>query len=448
MRISLDAKDLPDKWYNVVPDLDFPLSPPMSPTGYPVGYHDLAPVASAALIEQELETKQRDIPIPKEVREIYSDWRPTPLYRAQRFEEKIGTPARIFFKYEGGSPSGSHEFNTAVAQAFYASQEGAKRIVTATANGEWGASLAIACNRFGIQCKVYMVRASYQEQPYGRAIMEILGAEVVPSPSDTTRAGGKVLAQDPRSPGTLGIALSEAFEDARAHDDVKFAWGTVMNHVLLHQSLIGIEARLQLHKADAKADIICGAVGGGSAFGGLALPFCHDRSRDTRMIAVESAAAPSLSRGRFAYDYGDTEGLSVLLKMYTLGHSFVPPGIRAGGMRYHGISPLISALYREKQLEAKVYTQRQAFESAVVFAQAEGFICSPESSYTLRAVVDEAAACRESGERKNILFVLSTNSNLELTTFKDFLDGSIPDQAFLSDQVQAALEKLPQGMPE
>jgi tryptophan synthase beta chain len=447
MRISLDTKELPDSWYNVIPDLGFPLSPSMSPSGYPVGTHDLDPIASAAIIEQELETKRNEIPIPSEVREIYSDWRPTPLYRAERFEERLETPARIFFKYEGGSPSGSHEFNTAVAQAYYANQEGAKGIVTATANGEWGASLAIACNYFNIHCKVYMVRASYEEQPYGLAMMEILGAEVIPSPSENTRAGEKALSQDPQSPGSLGIALSEAFEDARNHEDRKFAWGTVMNHVILHQTLIGIEARLQLRKARADADIICGAVGGGSAFGGLVLPFYRDRSRGTRMIAVETAAAPSLSKGRYAYDYGDAEGLSMLLKMYTLGHSFVPPGIRAGGMRYHGISPLISALYREKQIEAKVYSQRQVFESAVTFARAEGFVCSPESAYTLKAVIDEALICKENKERKNILFALSTNSNLELATFKDFLEGAIEDKFISDEQVEAGIRSLPQ-MPE
>jgi tryptophan synthase beta chain len=447
MRISLDAKELPDKWYNVIPDLGFSVPPPMSPSGYPLGAHDLKPLASSAVIKQELETGERFTPIPSEVREVYSDWRPTPLYRAERFEKRLGTPARIFYKYEGGSPSGSYEFNTAVAQAYYASREGVKRLVTATANGEWGASLAIACNYFNIRCKVYMVRASFEEKIDGRAIMEILGAEVTPSPSEDTRTGRKILSQHSQSPGSLGIALSEAFEEASVHDDVKFAWGTVMNHVLLHQTLIGLESRLQLSRAGAEAGIICGAVGGGSAFGGLILPFYRERSKGTRIIAVEAAAAPSLSKGRYAYDYADVEGLSVLLKMYTLGHSFMPPGIRAGGMRYHGISPLISALYREKQIEAKVYTQGQAFEAAVAFAQAEGFVCSPESSYAVKAVADEALACREKNERKNILFVLSTNSNLDLVVFRDFLEGAVADQPFLEAQMQSALEKLPQVMP-
>ena len=447
MRISLETKKLPDKWYNVIPDLEFVLSPPMSPTGYPLGPHDLRPLASSAIIGQELETRERYIPIPAEVRDLYSEWRPTPLYRAERLERRLGTPARIFYKHEGGSPSGSHEFNTAVAQAYYASREGVRRIVTATANGEWGASLAIACNYFGIECRVYMVRSSFEEKIYGRAIMEVLGAEVTSSPSEGTSTGKKMLSQDPQHPGSLGIALSEAFEEASAHDDVKFAWGTVMNHVLLHETLIGLESQLQLHQVGAEPDIVCGAVGGGSAFGGLILPFYRERKKGTRMIAVETAAAPSLSKGRYTYDYADTAGLSLMLKMYTLGHSFVPPGIRAGGMRYHGISPLISALYREKKIEAKVYTQRQAFEAAVEFAKAEGFICSPESSYTVKAIVDEAQACKERNERKNILFLLSTNSNLDLATFKDFLDGAVPDQPFLEEHVQSALERLPQVTP-
>ncbi|MBM4461848.1 MAG: TrpB-like pyridoxal phosphate-dependent enzyme [Chloroflexi bacterium] len=447
MRISLDAKELSDKWYNVIPDLGFKLPPPMSPSGYPLSPHDLRSLAPLAIIQQELDTGERFMLIPHEVRQVYSEWRPTPLFRAERFEKRLGTPARIFYKYEGGSPSGSYEFNTAVAQAYYASREGAKGIVTATANGEWGASLAIACNYFNIRCKVYMVRASFEEKLYGRAIMEILGAEVIPSPSEDTRTGKKIRSQYPQSPGSLGIALSEAFEEASVRDDVKFAWGTVMNHVLLHQTVIGLEARLQLRRAGADADIICGAVGGGSAFGGLILPFYRERREGRRMIAVEASAAPSLSKGRYAYDYADAEGLSVLLKMYTLGHSFMPPGIRAGGMRYHGISPLISALYREKQIEAKAYTQGQALEAAVAFAQAEGFVCSPESSYTVKAVMDEAIACREKGERKNILFVLSTNSNLDLVTFRDFLAGAVADQPFLEEQVESALEELPEMMP-
>jgi tryptophan synthase beta chain len=431
MRISLETKELPDKWYNIVPDLGFTLVPLMSPSGYPLGVRDLEALAPHSIIDQELEKDKRDTPIPNEVRELYSEWRPTPLYRAERFEKSLGTPASIFCKYEGGSFSGSHEMNTAIAQAYYAAREGAKRLVTATGNGE----------------RVYMVRSSYEEKVYGRYLMEILGTEVVPSPNENTRTGKKVLSETPESLGSLGIALSEAFEDASSQDDTKFCWGTVMNHVLLHQTIIGLEARLQMRLAGAYPDILIAAVTGGSAFGGLVFPFYQDRKRGIRLVAVETAAAPSLSKGRYAYDYGDSGRLPMLLKMYTLGHSYVPPGIRAGGMRYHGMSPLVSALYREKQIEASVCTQRQAFDSAVAFARAEGFVPSPESSYTLKTVIDEALACKERKERKNILFVLSGNSNLDIATFKDFLEGAIQDQLLPEDQVQAALEQLPKVTP-
>jgi len=448
MRISLDAKDMPNKWYNIIPDLDFDVPPMMSTSGYPLSYHDLEPLAPSSIIDQELEKEKRDIPIPKEVQDFYSEWRPTPLYRAERLEKSLETPARIFYKYEGYSPSGSHEMNTAVAQAHYAvHEESVKRVVTATGTGEWGASLAIACNYFGIQCQIYMVRSSYEEKPYGRYVMEILGAEVIPSPSEKTRTGKKILAQNPDSPGSLSIALSEAFEEASIRDDAKFSWGTVMNHVLLHQTIVGLEARIQMRQAGANPDFIICAVGGGSGLGGLAFPFYQERERGMRIIAVETAAAPSLSKGRYAYDYGDTEGLFPLLKMYTLGHSFVPPGIRAGGMRYHGISPLVSALYREKQIEAKTYPQRQAFEAAITFARTEGLIPSPEASYAVATVIDEALTCKQKKERKNILFLLDGNSNLDLTVFKDFVEGAVEDQPFPEETVQAALEKLPQITP-
>lgn len=448
MRISLDPKKLPDRWYNVVPDLGFPMPPPMSPSGYPLGPHYLQAVAPSAIIEQELESRADYIPIPDELRELYSEWRPTPLHRADKLERRLGTPARIFYKHEGASPSGSHEFNTALAQAYYASRDGVKRMVTATAAGEWGAALAIACNYFHIQCRVYMAGNGFDERSYGRAMLEILGAEVVSSPSSNTLAGKKTLARDPDNPGSLGIALSEAFEDASSHDDTKFAWGTVMNHVLLHHTLIGLEAEQQLRQAGARPDVIFGAVGGGSGFGGLVLPFYRNRRPEMRMVAVETASAPSLSRGRYAYDYGDTEGLSVMLKMYTLGHSFIPPGIRAGGMRYHGLSPLISALYREKKIEAQVYTQREAFEAAVAFARAEGLVCSPESAYTLKAVMDEALASKAKNERKDILFALNTNSNLDLAAFKDFLDGAMAEQVFPEERLATALADLPDVVTE
>ncbi len=445
MRIAPKTDKIPKNWYNIIPDLDFNVPPMMSSSGYALSHHDLEYLAPYSIIDQELERDKRDLPIPQEVGEFYSHWRPTPLYRAERLEKSLDTPARIFYKDEGGSPSGSHEMNTAVAQAYYAVQdEGVKCMVTATGNGEWGASLAIACNYFGIRCKVYMVRSSYEQKVYGRYVMEILGAEVVPSPSEKTFTGKKILAQDPNSPGSLSIALSEAFQEANSRDDTKFSWGTVMNHVLLHQTVIGLEARSQMHGAGVAPDLIIGAVSGGSGLGGLAFPFYQEGGRGTRIMAIETAACPSLSKGRYAYDYVDTEGLSPMLKMYTLGRSFVPPDIRAGGMRYHGISPLVSALYSEKQLEVKTYMQRKAFEAAITFARTEGLIPSPETSYAVAAVIDEALACKKSKKKNNILFLLDGNSNLDLSTFKDFAQGAIEDQPFPEQKAKAALEELPE----
>jgi tryptophan synthase beta chain len=446
MRIDLEKKDIPDKWYNIIPDLEFDIPPLMGSSGYPLSYHDLSQLTSSTIIDHELDRKTREFTIPKEVTALYSNWRPTPIYRAEKLEESLGTPARIFYKYEGSSPSGGHEMNTAIPQAYYATQDdGVKRLVTATANGEWGISLAIACNYFGIKCKVYMVRSSYEQKAYGRYIMEILGAEVVPSPDNKTGVGKKVLSRDPGSPGSLGIALSEAFEEAQSRDDTKFAWGTVMNHVLLHQSVIGLEARLQLKRNGVKPNILIGSVGGGSGFGGLIFPFYRDREQKTKMVAVETVAAPSLSRGRYAYDYGDAEGFSPLLKMYTLGHSYVPPGISAGGMRYHGMSPLISELYREKQIEVKSYTQLQALEAGISFARIEGMIPTPECSYAVKAVLDEALECKQKKQKKNILFLLVANSNIDLAAFKDFVDGALVDQPFHDEEVQAALGQLPEA---
>jgi len=444
MRVTLDAKKMPGKWYNIIPDLEFDVSPPMSPSGYPLGFHDLEPLAPHAVIEQEFEKEKREIKIPDELQALYREWRPTPLFRAERLEKRLDTPARIYYKYEGGSPSGSYEFNTAVAQAYYASYEDIKYLVAATGNGEWGASLAAACNFFDIKCKVYMVRASYEERAYGRSIMELLGAEVVPSPSENTRTGSKVLGKDPGSSGSLSIALSEAFEEASKKEGAKFAWGTVMNHIIMHQTLIGQEARLQMKEAGARPDIIISAVGGGSGFGGLVFPFYKEREEGSRFIAVETASAPSLSKGRYAYDYTDSDGFAPLLKMYTIGHGYVPPNIRAGGMRYHGMSPLVSALYREKRIEAKAYTQRRAFEAGVEFARAEGFVPSPESSYAIKAVVDEARACREKKERKNILFLMNTNSNLDIAVFKEFLEGAMEDHVAQDEHVEAAVRDLPE----
>ncbi|MFA5316927.1 MAG: TrpB-like pyridoxal phosphate-dependent enzyme [Dehalococcoidales bacterium] len=445
MRIAMDIKETPDSWYNIIPDLEFNIPPVMNSSGYPLTHHDLEYLAPSLIIDQELERKERNIPIPGEVRGIYSNWRPTPLYRAERLEKSLGTPARIYYKYEGSSPTGGHEMNTAVAQAYYAARDkDVKCLVTATGNGEWGASLATACNYFNLKSKVYMVRSSYEEKAFGRYLMEVLGAEVIASPSDKTSAGRKALAQNPDTKGSLSIALSEAFNEASSHEDVKFSWGTVMNHVLLHQTVIGLESKTQMRKTGSYPDIIICAVGGGSAFGGLVFPFYPDRKTDTRIIAVEAASCPSLSKGRYAYDYGDAEGLSPMLKMYTLGHGLVPPSARAGGMRYHGLSPLVSALYREKQIEAKTYTQRQAFEAAITFARVEGLVATPETAYALASVMDEALKCKEKNERKNILFLLNASGNLDIDTFKDFIGGVMEEPLFPEENINAALRHLPE----
>lgn len=448
MRFAVESNDLPKKWYNIIPDLDFAIPPAMTPSGYPLSYRDMESLSPREIIKQELERKRCEIRIPSELLKLYSEWRPTPLCRAERLEETLETPAKIFYKYEAGSPSGGYKFNTAIAQSYYAKKHGAKSIITATGGGEWGISLAIACNHFGIKCKVYMVRSSYDEMKYGRYIMEILGAEVVPSPSESTDIGREVLANDPESLGSLGVALSEAFYEARDRGDAVFAWGTVMNHVLLHQTIIGLEVQQQLQRARIKLDICIDSVSGGTSFGGLILPLYQEIRRGMRAIAVETAAAPSLSKGHYTYDYADSKLLGPMLKMYTLGHSYNPPGIRAGGMRYHGISPLISALYREKQIEAVMCTQRQAFEAGVLFARSEGLVPSPESSYAIKVVIEEALTCKKEKKRKNILFLLSTNSNLDIEAFKDFLEGAVEDVYLSEEQLEAAVKELSQTSVE
>jgi len=448
MRISPESKDLPGRWYNIIPELGFHLPKPMSTSGYPVTHNDMEQLSPSAIIDQELERASREISIPKEIISFYANWRPTPLYRAEKLEKLLGTPARIFYKDEGNNSSGGHEMNTAVPQAYYASQEkGVNCVVTATGNGEWGAALAIACNYFGLKCKGFMVRSSYEQKSHGRYIMEILGAEVISSPSNSTRAGQKELAENSNSPGSISLALSEAFEYAAMRDDAKFAWGTVMNHVLLHQTVVGLEAKNQLKRIGIKPDIIIGAVGGGSGFGGMVFPFYADRGENTRIVAVETEVAPSLSKGRYSYDYPDARGMGFMLKMYTLGHGFVPPNISAGDMRYHGISPLISALYREKKIEAQIWGQHQALEAAIAFARSEGMIPSPESAYTIKAVMNEALTCKENNESKNILFMLDANSNLDLAALKDFVDGALDNMNFQENEVLEALSRLP-DMPD
>jgi len=390
-RIILSEKEMPTVWYNVLADLPRPLDPPLHPaTMQPVKPEDLEPIFPKSLIEQEV-SSIRYIDIPGEVLDIYRLWRPTPLVRARKLEAFLQTPARIYYKYEGASPAGSHKPNTAVAQAYYNKKDGTRRLTTETGAGQWGSALAMACQFFGLECTVYMVRVSYEQKPYRRVLMHTWGAEVYPSPSDRTRAGRDILARDPQSLGSLGIAISEAIEDAVTTPHSKYSLGSVLNHVLLHQTIIGEEAKLQLEKAGEKyPDIVVGCVGGGSNFGGIVLPFIRDKikgERSFRAIAVEPTACSSLLRGRYEYDYGDVAKNTPLLKMHTLGHDFIPPAIHAGGLRYHGMAPIVSLLYDMGLIEAQAYKQNDVFEAAVTFARTEGLVGAPETAHAVKAVI-------------------------------------------------------------
>src|SRR5215471_1645803 len=409
-KFVLDENDIPTHWYNVVSDLPKPPAPVLHPgSGQPIGPADLAPLFPMALIGQEV-SQERTIEIPDEVRDVYRLWRPTPLFRARRLERVLDTTAHIYYKYEGVSPAGSHKPNTAVAQAYYNKAEGVRRLTTETGAGQWGSALAFACALFGLECTVYMVKASFEQKPYRRSMIQTYGAEVFPSPSDRTHAGQQVLSEYPDSPGSLGIAISEAVEDAATHDDAHYSLGSVLNHVLLHQTVIGQEALKQMDLAGEYPDVVIGCVGGGSNFAGLAFPFVGEKlrqGRKTRIVAVEPEACPTLTRGTYAYDFGDTVGLTPLVKMHTLGHGFVPPSIHAGGLRYHGAAPLLSQLVSEQIIEARAYAQTSVFEAAVEFARNEGIVPAPESAHAIRAAVDEATRAREAGERSVILFNLS-----------------------------------------
>jgi tryptophan synthase beta chain len=444
-KFLLDERDLPTHWYNVQADLKFPVDPPLHPgTKQPAGPGDFAPLFPMELIKQEV-SRERWIEVPEPVREIYRLWRPTPLYRAHRLERALGTPARIFYKNEGVSPAGSHKPNTAVAQAYYNMQEGTKRITTETGAGQWGSALAFACNLMGIECKVYMVAASFRQKPYRKAMMETWGATVVSSPSRETRAGKAVLAEHPDSPGSLGIAISEAVEDAASRDDTKYSLGSVLNHVLMHQSVIGQEAIKQMANADAYPDMVIGCVGGGSSFGGIVFPFVPDKLRGQRIrfIAVEPEACPSLTRGLYAYDFGDTAGMTPLMKMYTLGHTFVPNPIHAGGLRYHGMAPLISAMVKQGLIEARAYHQTKVFEAAVQFARTEGIVPAPEPSHAIRAAIDEALECKRTGEAKNILFLLCGHGHFDMSAYENYLSGKMVDYAYPEEEVKAAMASIP-----
>jgi len=420
--------------------------PPLHPaTKQPVGPQDLGAIFPMELIKQEVST-ERWIEIPEEVQEIYKLWRPSPLYRAHRLEKALDTPAKIYYKYEGVSPAGSHKPNTSVPQAYYNKQAGIKRLSTETGAGQWGSALSIACKFFGLECIVYMVKVSYHQKPYRRIFMQTYGASVVPSPSNQTEVGRQILAQDPDSLGSLGMAISEAVEDAAKRDDTNYALGSVLNHVMLHQTVIGLEAKTQLEKAGDYPDIIIGCCGGGSNFAGISFPFIRDKitkGTKVRAIAVEPAACPTLTKGKFAYDYGDTAGIVPILNMYTLGHDFMPPGIHAGGLRYHGASPLVSQLFHDGLIEAESRTQVACFEAAVLFAQNEAILPAPESSHAIRVAIDEAVKCKESGQAKTILFNLSGNGYLDLPSYDAYINGKLEDFEYPDSMIDESLKKLP-----
>jgi tryptophan synthase beta chain len=445
-KFVLDESRIPRAWYNIVADLPVPGSPPLHPgTHQPLGPDDLAPLFPMALIGQEVST-EREIEIPEPVRDAYRLYRPSPLYRAHRLEKALDTPAHIYYKYEGVSPAGSHKPNTALAQAFYNKEAGVKRIATETGAGQWGSAMAFAGAVFGLEVKVYMVRASYDQKPYRRILMETYGADVVASPSLTTNYGRSVLAQTPDSPGSLGMAISEAVEDAATRDDTKYALGSVLNHVLLHQTVIGQEAIEQMGMAGESPDIVIGCAGGGSNFAGLTFPFLGRNFRDGakhRIIAVEPEAAPSLTRGVYAYDFGDTGKMAPIVKMYTLGSDFIPDPIHAGGLRYHGMSPLVSLLKEHDFIEARSVHQRASFEAGVAFARAEGILPAPEPTHAIRVAMDEALAAREAGEAKVILFNLCGHGHFDLSAYERYLTGDLEDYEYPLEKVEAALASLP-----
>jgi tryptophan synthase beta chain len=443
-KIVLEESDIPTHWYNVVADMPNPPLPPLGPDGKPIGPEALAAIFPMELIGQEV-SAERWIPIPEQVREIYRLWRPSPLYRAHALEAALGTPARIYYKYEGVSPPGSHKPNTAVAQAYYNKAFGIKRLSTETGAGQWGSSLALAGQMFGLEVRVYMVKVSYQQKPFRRSMMHTWGAEVFASPTDRTQSGRDILAQDPDSPGSLGIAISEAVEEAASREDTNYALGSVLNHVLLHQTVIGLEAKKQFEKAGDYPDMVFAPCGGGSNFGGAAFPFFADKAagKEVRLVAAEPASCPTLTRGRYAYDFGDTAGHTPLMKMYTLGHDFVPPGIHAGGLRYHGDSTLVSQLYHEGLVEAVAVPQLATFEAGVMFARSEGIIPAPESNHAIRACIDEAIRCKESGEPKTLFFNLSGHGHFDMAAYDSYFSGQLVDSEYPAVEIDRALAHLP-----
>ena len=446
VKYVLSEERIPKAWYNLVADLPVPPPAVLHPgTGGPIGPSDLEPLFPMSLIAQEVST-ERWIEIPDPVRDIYRMWRPSPLIRARRLEKLLDTPAQIFFKYEGVSPAGSHKPNTAVAQAFYNSEAGVKRLSTETGAGQWGSSLAFAGQLFGLHVDVFMVKVSYEQKPYRRALMETYGARCVASPSAETASGRAILERFPDSTGSLGIAISEAVEVAAQREDTKYSLGSVLNHVLLHQTIIGEEAILQLEDAQAEPDIIIGCAGGGSNFAGLAFPFLREKIAGrltARVIAVEPAACPTLTRGTYAYDFGDTAHLTPLVKMHTLGSSFIPPGFHAGGLRYHGMAPLVSHVKELGLIEARAYNQIECFAAGVQLARSEGIVPAPESTHAIKAAIDEALRCKAEGKTETILFNLSGHGHFDMQAYTDYFAGKLQDVAFEPSALDDALSQLP-----
>jgi tryptophan synthase beta chain len=447
IKYQLDEDRIPDHWYNILADAPSAATPGLHPgTHEPLGPQDLAPLFPMDLILQEV-SADRYVPIPEEVRSLYQQYRPTPLFRARLLEKTLDTPAHIYYKYEGVSPAGSHKLNTALAQAYYNKQAGIRRLATETGAGQWGSALSIACAFFGLECTVYMVRASYDQKPYRRVLMETYGASVLSSPTDQTQAGRGILAENPETTGSLGIAISEAVEDAANHDDTNYSLGSVLNHVLLHQTVIGLEAKQQMEMAGEYPDVVIGCVGGGSNFSGLAFPFLQDKltggREKLRALAVEPAACPTLTRGRYAFDFGDTAGMAPIVKMYTLGHTFVPAAIHAGGLRYHGDAPILSALYEQKVIDAVAYPQVPVFDAAVQFARTEMILPAPESAHAIKAAIDLANEAKESGEAKVILFNLSGHGHFDLAAYEAYHAGSLENFELAQQPIDEAMAALP-----
>jgi tryptophan synthase beta chain len=445
LKYVLDESGIPDHWVNIAADLPGEPLPPLNPgTGQPLGPEDLAPLFPMALIEQEV-SMEPDIDIPEEVVDAYRLWRPTPLFRARNLEKALDTPAHIYYKYEGVSPAGSHKPNSAIPQAWYNRQEGVKKLATETGAGQWGSSLSFACQMFGLECEVFMVGVSYDQKPYRRAMMETWGASVHRSPSNLTEAGR---AQAEHATGSLGIAISEAVEVAASSEDTKYALGSVLNHVCLHQTVIGQEAIAQLEMAGEYPDVVIGCVGGGSNFAGIAFPLLRKKLKEglsTRFLGVEPAACPTMTKGTYAYDFGDTVGMTPLMPMYTLGHDFVPPPVHAGGLRYHGVAPILGALVKEGLVEAEAIPQTEAFEAAITFARAEGIIPAPEPTHAIRAVINEAEKAKQEGDERVILFNLCGHGHLDLAAYQSYMSGELKDLEFSEAEMERALESLPEA---